>query len=63
MFEKNAMIWDVWKECNNRIFKNRNGSTQSIIAQIFGGNFISSKAKNSGEASLSSNVSIKKEIF
>ena len=27
-------IWDVQKECNNRIFKNKIGSTKSIIAQI-----------------------------
>eukprot|EP00253_Pinus_taeda_P033643 PITA_33643 len=29
-----SFIWDVWKERNNRIFKNRIGSTQSIMAQI-----------------------------
>ncbi len=28
------LIWDVWKEHNNRIFKNRKGSSQSIMAQI-----------------------------
>lgn len=28
------LIWDVWKERNNRIFKNRKGSSQSIMAQI-----------------------------
>eukprot|EP00253_Pinus_taeda_P003152 PITA_03152 len=28
------LIWDVWKERNNRIFKNRIGTSQSIIAQI-----------------------------
>jgi len=24
----------VWKECNNRIFKNKSSSTQGIVAQI-----------------------------
>eukprot|EP00253_Pinus_taeda_P035229 PITA_35229 len=28
------IIWDVWKECNNRIFKKKFGSPQSIMAQI-----------------------------
>jgi len=28
------LIWDVWKERNNRIFKDKFGSAQSIIAQI-----------------------------
>ena len=28
------LIWDVWKEQNNRIFKDKSSSTQSIIAQI-----------------------------
>lgn len=28
------LIWDVWKKCNNRIFNDKSGSTQSIIAQI-----------------------------
>eukprot|EP00253_Pinus_taeda_P003909 PITA_03909 len=28
------LIWDVWKEHNNRIFKNRIGTSQSIMTQI-----------------------------
>lgn len=28
------LIWDVWKEWNNRVFKNRQGSLVNIMAQI-----------------------------
>lgn len=28
------LIWDLWKERNNRIFKDKSSSTQSIMAQI-----------------------------
>jgi len=28
------LIWDVWKDRNGRIFKNKIGSTLNIIAQI-----------------------------
>lgn len=33
-FGSRLIIWDVWKERNNRIFKNKIGSPQSIMTQI-----------------------------